>query len=239
MNFSHVYRSCIRKSLDEDRAEIATAFQDIVKRRVRVDLRLVNYHKGLPISYPATLVDADRGLLELDLHQQQAVVLNATRYTFIKCDHFHCAILAEVQSVNLRQMAASLRNFAFVEIMAEQRNTLRLELEPQTDAEIRGTDLLMPGKVLDLSLEGVSLLPEEHCELKKGAEVMLRVMVPNLLHNTLTPLETKATHIVTTGPRGSQICRFSFPVDTQSQALISRYIFQRQVEIIRELKEQT
>jgi c-di-GMP-binding flagellar brake protein YcgR len=96
----------------------------------------------------------------------------------------------------------------------------------------------MPCRVLDLSLEGVSLLPEEHCELKKGAEVTLRVMVPNLLHNTLIPLETKATHVVTTGTRGSQICRFSIPVEPQSQALISRYIFQRQVEIIRELKDQ-
>ncbi|HBG05200.1 MAG: pilus assembly protein PilZ [Geobacteraceae bacterium GWC2_58_44] len=238
MDISHLYRTCIKNSIDEDCAEIVAGFQEILKRSARLGVKLVNYYKGLPISYPATLVEMNQGVLELDVHQQQAVALQASRYTFIKCDHFDCSILAETHNVNVCRMAASLRNFVFVEVMAEKRNTLRLELEPQTDAEIIGEGILTSGKLLDLSLEGFSIRLEGHCELAKGAEFTLRVMVPDLLQNTLSSMEVQSRHVASTSEKGSQISRFSTSSDAQSEALISRYMFQRQVEIVRELKEQ-
>ena len=239
MDFSRYYESSTKQSLEEDGIRIASGFQDIIKRGARVSLRLVNYYKGLPLSYPATLVEIDRGTLELDVHQQQAVALNTSRYTFIKCDYFDCPILAEVQSADVRRMTASLRNFMFVEIMAERRSALRLEMEPQTDAEIKVEEILLTGKVIDVSLGGFSIRPAQRCTLLRNAEVTLRVMVPNLLQNTLTRLETKATHIETVSSNDHDICRFSISTEPQSEGLLSRFIFQRQVEIIRELKEQS
>lgn len=239
MDFSHLYRTSITATLDEDRARIADGFKEIIKRGMRVSLRLVNYYKGLPLSYPATLVEMERGILELDVHQQQAVVLDACRYAFIKCDYFDKPILAETQSVNVRRMMASLRNFTFIEIMAEHRNALRLELEPKTDAEIRNNGFLLTGKVHDLSLGGFSIAQNGRCELPKGAEVMLRVQVPNLLQSNLVSLETQARHIETVRENGADICRFSMVADPKNEGILSRFIFQRQVEIIRELKEKS
>lgn len=237
MHFSRFYRTNIKKSLDEDRVQIIAGFQDIVSRSAR-GLRLVNYYKGLPLSYPATLVEVHRGTLELDVHQQQAVALHATHYTFIKCQHFDCPILAEVQNVDVHRMTATLRNFTFVDIMAEQRSALRLELEPQTEAEIRGAGVLLKGKLFDISLGGFSVRPAERCDFAERADVTLRVMVPNLLQNTLSCLETKAIHIKTLREEEKELCLFSIDADAQCEAVISRFMFQRQVEIIRELKEQ-
>lgn len=237
MHFSRFYRTNIKKSLDEDRVLILARFQEILNRSA-LSLRLVNYYKGLPLSYPATLVEMNRGILELDVHQQQAVALHATRYTFIKCQEFDCPILAEVQNVDVHRMTASLRNFTFVDIMAEQRSALRLELEPQTEAEIRGAGVLLKGKLFDISLGGFSIRPAERCEFPDGSEVTLRVMVPNLLQNTLSCVETKAKHIKTLREEDKELCLFSIDADAQCEAVISRFMFQRQVEIIRELKEQ-
>ena len=237
MDFSHYYHTRIKTSLDDDRAAIVAGFQDIIKRGALPGLRLVNYYKGLPISYPATIVELNQGTLELDVHQQQAVAIDRLRRVFIKCDYFDSPILAEVQNANLRRMCASLRNFTFVEIMAERRDALRLELEPPTEAEIRCDAVRLPGKLFDISLGGFSIRTTERCPFGRGAEVRLRVMVPDLLQNTLTGIETAARHVETINEGSNDICRFSFQSDMKSEATISRFIFQRQVEIIREIKE--
>ena len=237
MDFSHSYHTRIKKSLDDDRAMIVAGFQDIIKRGVRTSFRLLNYYKGLPISYPATMVEMNNGILELDVHQQQTVAIERTKLVFIKCDYFDSAILAEVQSADVRRMTASLRNFRFVEIMAERRDALRLELDPPTEAEINRDTTKLSGKLFDISLGGFSIRTAERCPAGKAEEVRLRVMVPNLLQNTATRIDTIACHLDTTNEGNDYICRFSFQADAQSEATISRFIFQRQVEIIREIKE--
>ena len=237
MDFSHYYHTKIKSSYDDDRAAILAGFQDIIKRGRRVSFRLLSYYKGLPISYPATIVELHNGLLELDVHQQQTIAIERTRQVFIKCDYFDGAILAEVQNADVRRMTASLRNFRFVDIMAERRESLRLELEPQTEAEITEDAIKLPGRLLDISLGGFSIVTKVRTPLTKGVEVRLRIMVPNLLQDTVTGIETKACHVETIHEGVDDICRFSFHADAQSEATISRFIFQRQVEIIREIKE--
>jgi c-di-GMP-binding flagellar brake protein YcgR len=182
-------------------------------------------------------VELDRGTLELDVHPQQAVAIDRTRRVFIKCDYFDSAILAEVQNANVRKMTASLRNFTFVEIMAERRDALRLELEPPTETEIGCEAGKFHGKLFDISLGGFSVRTDQHCPLEKEVEVRLSVMVPNLLQNTLSRIETQARHIETIKEGGSYFSRYSFQANAQSEAVISRFVFQRQVEIIREIKE--
>ena len=237
MDLAPYYRTNTKKTIDEDQEQIVAGFQEIVKSGAPVSLRLVNYYKGLPLSYPATLVEVSRGILELDVHKQQAVALEKNRYTFIKCAHFDSAILAEAQSVNVRAMTASLRRFSYVQIMAENRNSLRLELEPQTDAEMRWEGIVQTGKVIELSLGGLSVSLAEPCEIPKGSDLALTIMVPNLLQKTQTKLDTRATLVGSSRENGSDICRFCIVADALSEGLISRFIFQRQVEIIRELKD--
>ena len=235
----HCYCAVVSKTAEEDSVEIVAGFRDVIKRGARVGLRLVNYYKGLPISYPATLVEMNNGVLELDLHQQQAVALEATRWTFVKCSLFPHPLLATVKDVDVRRMMASLQKFTFVDILAEQRTSLRLELEPPSDAEILLDGGTVEGKVLDISLGGFSIRPSRPCEVAKGSSVRLRVKVPNLLQNTQTVLELDSVVVDVAPEQSGGVCRFSINSDPHAEGVISRFIFQRQVDIIRELKEQS
>lgn len=239
MDFSNFYRNNTKKSLHEDHSEIVAGFNEIIKSGLRVNCKLVNYYKGLPVTYPATPVEVHQGTLELDVNQQQAAALEASRYAFVKCDYFDSAILAEIREVNVPRMTASLHNFSFVEILAERRAALRLEVVPQTDAEIRTSSYTIAGKLRDVSLGGFSIVPSQPCPLGNGSEVTLVIAIPNLLQGREDRIQTKATLVDSVHQDAYDICRFSFEADSQTENLISRFIFQRQVEIIKELKERS
>lgn len=232
----YYYRSATQKSIHEDRSEIMAAFREITKRGPGVQLKLVNYYKGLPISYPATLAEVNGEVLELDVHPQQAVALQKSGRTCIKCSHFEHALLAEVKDADVRRQMASLYDLSFVDIMAEQRGALRLELEPSCEVVVTCEGRSLSGKVLDISLGGCSVLLEEAAPIGQGSNATLKIQVPNALQNTSTPVEVEST-LVGTGGSDGEICRFSNTLDAYAEGVISRFIFQRQVDLIRELKE--
>lgn len=231
------YRAALKNSLEEDCAEILAGFRDIIKRGSGTGVKLVNYYKGLPISYAATLVEVSGEVLELDVHPQQAVALGMSGRTCIKCGNFAHALLAEVKDADVRRMMASLHRFSYVDILAEQRASLRLQLEPACEAEITLQGGKLEARALDVSLGGFSVRTSQPTQLAKGDEVLLKVMIPNQLHNTVTPLQVNATVVATSSEADGDLCRFSICSDPQAEGVLSRFIFQLQVELIRELKE--
>lgn len=231
------YRPNVKSSLDEDCAEILANFRDLLKRGSGTGVKLVNYYKGLPISYPATLVEVSGQALELDVHPQQAVALGLSGFTCIKCGNFNSALLAEVKYSDVRRMMATLHRFSYVDLMVEQRASLRLELDPPCDGEIALPGRTLSIKALDLSLGGFSVKTSEPSQLARGDEVSLRVMIPNLLQNTTTPLQVDATVVDAVEESEGDLCRFTIISDPQAEGILSRFIFQRQVDLIRELKE--
>ena len=108
---------------------------------------------------------------------------------------------------------------------------------PGTDAEIRiGADAIS-GQLRDISVGGLSIVSSSTHSLQKLAEVTIRTTIPDPVQNTEFCIEAKACHIGTAVHSGDSIYRFAFDADMHVEALISRYMFQRQVQIIKELKE--
>lgn len=236
MHPSH-YQPAIQHSIEEDRAEILARFRELVNSGAGARVKLVNYYKGLPISYPANVVEVCGEVLELDVHPQQAVALGHSGRTCIKCGSFQHALLAEVKDSDVRRMMASLHNFCYIEVLAERRVSLRLELDPPCEAEIAAPGGTLAAKALDVSLGGFSILSAGACNLTKGDEVVLKVMIPNLLHNTVTPLQINAAVVDCASEESGDLCRFSIHSDPHAEEVLSRFIFQRQVDLIRELKD--
>lgn len=238
MDFTRYYHTRTKDSIDEDRAKIQAGFYDLIKRGAQPRLRLSTYYKGLPISYPATMTDYGFGVLSLDVHQQQAVALEHVQRAFISCEYFDCAILSEVANVDVRRTTAQLKNFRFVDVMAERRESLRLDLDPRTPAEIIGCGKF-EGELSDLSLGGCSIRTDSHSELDRDRDFRLRLKIPNLLQNNLQSVEVSARFVKCTSESDYDTCSFAFDLEGHEESIISRYTFQRQVEIVRELKEAT
>jgi hypothetical protein len=236
MDFSFLYSTRIEKTFDDDQAQIVDTFKELLKQG-KLGVSLINYYKGLPLSYPATIESVPNGTLELDIHPQQAVAIDKYRYAFIRCPAFPHVVGAHVLYVNIRKQAATLKNFFFAEILAERRNAIRLELEPPTDASFLVQDQVMSGRLLNLSMNGVALSTDLPCLSEERFETTLQFNLPNIIQNNLTNVKTPAQYMGSNEHEGVHVHRFAMTPDKVLEQQISQYIFQRQVEIIRELKE--
>jgi len=238
MDFTNLYTTRPKKNVDEDLAEIVATFRELLKHG-ETRVKLINYHQGLPLCYPATIVGVENGMIDLDIHPQQAVAIQRDRYTFIRCEAFSHAIGAHVQYINIRKRAATLLRFFYADIMAEKRSALRLVLNPATDAAFETPDGKVSGKLIDLSTGGATVMTEHAPDIPEGAEFKLQFMLPNIIQNTHTIAATPAFYLGTTERGGSHLIRFVITPDKNLEQQISQYLFQRQVEIIRDLKDES
>ncbi len=233
MNIEDLYSTRIQKTFDEDQAEIVSILQAHPKQQ----LKLINYYLGIPLSYPATIAAIDRGTIDLDVQAQQAFTIEHARSTFIRSPIFKHDVFAQAQYVNIRKRAATFFKFTYVEIMAERRNFIRLELEPTPAAVIESPLGIIEGRLCDISLSGLSVLVDNYCRLERNTEMPIRFTVSCNDQTHITNVITPARLLDIKSDAPPYRYAFDISPDKQLERQLSQFIFQKQIEIIREIKD--
>ncbi len=237
MDYTYLYSTRIQKTFDEDQADILSVIRVEFAKNPELEVQLLNYYKGMPVSFKAKIAGVDKHSLDLDVHPQQAVAISAEHYTFIRSNLFKFDIIAKAQYVNIRRQAILLRQMCYVEIVAENRKHIRLKLDPPIKAVFNSSTGIVRGKLIELSMAGAVMTVELPFNEVIGEEANLSVMVPDIEQNTTYNIKLPAKLISVldeTKPR-----RFKFSItadDSISDRVISKYLYHRQVDIIRELK---
>jgi hypothetical protein len=237
MDPTNIYSTRVVKSFDEDQAEIFATLKSALAGKKLQPLKLINYYKGLPLIYPATLAAVERDILDLDVQPQQAVAMATDHYTLIRCTLFPHDIAAHVQYVNVPKGVASLSKLHFVEIMAEKRSFIRLEVEHPTQAAFPFQDQDISGRLADLSVNGAAIDVDGYLDMPLETETILHFMLPDLTQNEPSPVKIAARLVQIEGHASPYTYCFAISPEKQIEQQMSRYIFQRQIEIIRELKD--
>jgi hypothetical protein len=233
MNISDLYSTRIQKTFDEDQAEIVS----ILKESVNKNFKLINYYKGMPLSYPATVTSVERGAVDFDTQAEQAFAIEQGRYTFIRSPLLKHDVFAEMQYVNVKKRAALFGKFSYVEIMAEHRSFIRLEPDPAVPVVIESALGIAEGKLFDVSLSGVRIAIERYYPLALDSEVTIRFQLANMEQTVQVKIEAPARLIRINDAASPYYYEFTVSIDKTVESALSKYIFQRQIEIIREIKD--
>lgn len=233
MNIADLYSTRIQKTFDEDQVEIVS----ILKANPKKVLKLINYYKGLPISYPATVTSIDRGSVDMEVAPEQAFAIENSRSTFIRSPIFKHDVFAQAQYVNIKKKAAFFVKFTYVEIMAEHRNFIRMVPEPSPITKIESAMGSIKGRLCDLSLSGLNIQIGESCPLETDAETTIHFKHENIEHNEDFKVSAQAKLIAIKGDSLPYNYKFTINIDKMLERQLSKYIFQRQIEIIREIKD--
>ena len=108
MKYTHLYRTCIQKTLSDDQIDIMAAFKTALRNDPGLEVQLINYYKGMPLSFNATVTGVGRDELELRVNPRQAVAISDDNYTFIRSKLFKHDIVVKARHVNIREKTVSL-----------------------------------------------------------------------------------------------------------------------------------
>lgn len=237
MDYTSLYSTRIQTSFDDDLAAILKTFLENHKTKDGSKVNLINYYNGLPIMYPATILGVERGNLDLEVNSQQAVAIAADHYTLIRSKLFPFPMVAHVQYVNIKKNLVSLNKLCFVEVLAEKRAAVRLDLNPPVRTSILYEDQVIPGDLVDISTQGLAVTVDSFVMLESGTEISVKFMLPDPVLQKQTLIKVPATLVGIVGNAAPYHYKFRIAPEKHQEQLISRYSFQRQVEIIRSLKE--
>lgn len=200
----------------------------------------LNYYKEIPVSYDATLLSVENEMAEFELHEYQAKVINLEKKTLI---HSHAMssfsedMIGEAFYVSSTKKRVILCNFGYAKIRADMRRYVRVRLDSPVEAELVFEGDILKGSVKDISLGGAALNTMSADELVPGLDINIFLKLPELSSHSILEVGMGATVIKVIGTSAPFTCLLEFHAEKHSQQQIAYYINQRQVEIIKELKD--
>lgn len=218
----------------QDQAAILQILHRIKAGQIKNDLKLLNYYKEVPVSYPAKIDKIDGDCIEVLVQQAQSVVLGVQKQTLLRSDAFpnglgvHCF----VEYVNVKNCFAVLGRFAYAVIRADRRGAVRVYVDLPYPVSYLAEGQEVHGDLFDISLSGISFKTRSPLPSGLAASGMVRLNLQNCA--ILLP----ANHVKSSERDGMQLHAFTITPDQQADTLIAQFIYSRQVEIIRDLKDQ-
>lgn len=230
------YDKVVRGTQQEDSLVIVQFLKGMVGKR----FSFLNYYKEIPVSYNATLLTVENEMAEFELHEYQAKVISMERKALIYShmeSPFKEDILGEAFYINPAKKKVILCKFEYAKIRSDMRRFVRVVLDRPVEADMIFEDEIIKCNVKDLSLGGAAMHLLSRERLFPGLELNLFLKLPDISNSEIKEVGMSATVIKVTGESAPFTCILEFHPEKHSQQEISYYINQRQVEIIKELKE--
>jgi hypothetical protein len=213
-----------------------------LKEMVGTSFSFLNYYKEIPVSYDAKLVNVDNEMAEFEVHNYQAKVIAMEHKALIRSHEkfsFRDDVIGEAFYVNVARNKVILCNFGYAKIRSDMRRFVRVLLDRPVEADMIVEEVVIKGSVKNLSLGGASIDIASMEQLPSGIDINIILKLPDISSGSIHEVGITATVIKVSGDDAPYTCIVEFYPEKHSQQQISYYINQRQVEIIKELKEQT
>lgn len=200
----------------------------------------LNYYKEIPVSYDATLLSIENEMAEFAVHEYQAKVINMEKETLIYSPPqgpFSEDLIGEAFYVSAAKKRVILCNFGYATIRSDMRRFVRVLIDNPVEAELIFEGDILKGNVKDLSLGGAAISTMSADLLVPGLDINIFLKLPDYNSNSRLEVGMRATIVKVVGTSAPYICYIEFHAEKHSQQMIAYYINQRQVEIIKELKD--
>lgn len=230
------YDKAVRGTETEDKMVILQFLSGMIGQT----FSFLNYYKEIPVSYDATLLSVENEMAEFAIHEYQAKVISIERKALIHAhakSPFREDMIGEAFYVNSTRKRAILCNFAYARIRSDMRRFVRVQLDRPVEADLLFEDNILKGNIKDISLGGAAMSAMSSELLVPGRNMGLVLKLPDLQTNSVVEVEAEATVVKVVGESAPFTCVIEILSDKHSQQQIAHYINQRQIEIIRELKD--
>jgi hypothetical protein len=230
------YDKTVRGTEREDMLVILQFLQGMIGQT----FSFLNYYKEIPVSYDATLLSIENEMAEFAVHEYQAKVINIEKKTLIyshSLSSFPEDLVGEAFYVSAAKKRVVLCNFGYAVIRSDMRRFVRVLLDHPVETELIFEGDILKGNVKDLSLGGAAISTMSADLLVPGLDINIFLKLPEINSGSWLEVGMRATIVKVVGTSAPFLCFIEFHAEKHSQQQIAYYINQRQVEIIKELKD--
>ncbi|NOR57835.1 MAG: PilZ domain-containing protein, partial [Sulfurimonas sp.] len=197
---------------------------------------------GLCINTSSSIMKKTDQEVYVTYEQLQGTVMQFEKETVIQSSNFTKDIVADVKFIDSKKKLALLKNFRFVLGSANARKYSRVTCSQRTPISIihdRGT---LNGEVLDISMNSIAIKTRLYQQIDSlnFSSVTLNFTLPvSSNENGYMKLTLTAEVIFTICDE--EFCKVvvNLDEDQANEAILMEYVYNRQKEIIVELKKQT
>lgn len=220
------------------RLEIMEAFAQIAA--AREDVRLINDHRGIPVSYEASIISVQAASIVLRVHKNQCVCLELERFTYIQSPSLPAIIKGRVANLDFSSTLATLTSFERASETIGRRTLVRVQPKDPLDVMIIYQGQKIRGNLADISSNGIgvfmmSAYVRNPGVLKKSEQVQMVIRLPGE-KGMGSEVRLVGTILYVNPDKGSFRLGLNTNPEAHAKTLISQYVNQRQAEILRELK---
>lgn len=211
-----------------------------LKENVGKHFSLLNYYKEIQVSYNAKLLSVENEMAEFEVHEYQAKVINIEKKALMfaqASNGLREDVCGEAFYVNSAKKRVILCKFSYAKIRSGMRRFVRVRLDKEVQADLVGESDVLKGRVIDISLGGAAIAFMSNELLVPGSEQNLFLKLPDGVTGAITEVGLAATVVHVLGNEAPYTCILEFHPEKHSQQQIAYFVNQRQVEIIKELKE--
>ena len=230
------YNNLVMVSEADDREAMFGQLKGIFASAPSTEFRLLNIYKELPITSNGRLVEVKTKTAEFLTSQTQFSIINEAREVVIQSSFLDTNIIGKAIELDCRRLQVTLGEFSYAELHTNKRSSVRVRLKLPMNLQMAVDGNNLSGVIDDISLGGVCVRTFHGDMIGRAEKIELKI---KLLHSgTNEVMEALVpSRLVRVDKRGMQArCAMMFAHTTESERVLSTFIYQRQLEIIKELK---
>ncbi len=208
----------------------------------KTPIKLLNIYKGLCINTSSTIVKKTEQEIYVTYEQLQGTVMQFEKETVMQSSNFSRDIIADVKYIDSKKKLALLKNFRFVQGSANARKYSRVIPSQRTPISLTHDKGTVNGEIVDISMNSIALKTRIYNQLDslKLSSITLNFTLPiDSNEDGYMKLTLRAKVIFTTCDE--KFCKIVVNLyeDQANESVLMEYVYNRQKEIIVELKKQT
>lgn len=230
-------KDAMKQEKQESQKKIIYGVLEIIKRN-NSNIKIYNSYKGLNISNIGVLGEIMEEETVIQTPYMQLRAIKISNSLIIESELFPTAVLCDIKKVDFENSQVIIKNYKFIDAMPSQQEFTRVEPEEKHKISLfyEGRKIYADVKILDVSVGGIkaamSLLP---AGFKEEDEVVVdmvftmgaKPLIINIKANVKSLSELKREFIIV----------LLFENDSKMKKLLTEYVANRQMALIREFKK--
>ena len=231
------YNEKVIASPDDDEITIMSLLRTNLQTGRHFILPLMNVYKGIPISNRSELIDINEKYVWFKTNPLQMAAIQAASETVIRFPASDTeTVIGKLDHLDVIRNIVTLKEFTFADFHVDKRAAVRLQLLPPLNVDLHVNGNKISASVRDISIDGINITTTAVLGpiLEHANSIKFHL---KFLHNNVIKQAEIPVHILRVNKKSPFNCVLLFEHTFETENTLSLFLNQRQIEIIRELKE--